>query len=222
MLPDWFPRRPLVIQLLMQCAREGIQVEFNTEDIYHFWSSFIDRICAREATIYPALNQDVIKNILVWLSNKTRMQASNTGPITQADLSDAFFAVKGTRPTDESAAMLQRLPSLGRISYDSPDRQFLDGFILNGLRAESIIQLAEANEKNSALFDEKWIHPLDRSGLWILDGYIEADESHEKTLIGIAKRSANRINRVLPSDIVCSISTCDTDEIDYKGVTISE
>ena len=36
--------------------------------------------------------------------------------------------------------MLQRLPSLGRIDADSPNRQFLDLFILNALRSESIIR----------------------------------------------------------------------------------
>lgn len=111
-----------------------------------------------EARIYPTLNPEIIKNVLLYLADRTRSNSGNTGPISQSDLSDAFESAAGFRPNDESSIMLQRLPSLGRISADSPDRQFLDSFILNGLRAENIIQLSKS--WNSSMLNIAWKCPL--------------------------------------------------------------
>lgn len=197
-------------------------VELATDDIYTFWSSFLEKVCAREATIYPALNQTVIRDVLVKLADQTRTKQTDTGPITQRDLSEAFFAVTGTRPTDESATMLQRLPSLGRISVDSPDRQFLDGFILNGLRAEYIINLTESQAKNNPIFDEKWIHPLAFSGLQILESYTRQGKDRRDSLIGIAKNASNRSNSILSTDIISALSLSHVEVLDYKGIHVSE
>lgn len=98
---------------------------------------------------------------MLHLANHTRFSAGNTGPITQNDLSDAFIKAAGFSPTDESSIMLQRLPSLGRINADSPDRQFLDSFILNGLRAESIIQLSKSWDP--AVLSADTHYPADQS-----------------------------------------------------------
>ena len=139
-LPAWFPKRPLVIQLLLKNATDIFSVDYALRDICGCWYAFLTRICEREAKIYPALNPDVIKRVLIKLAEQARLLPNGTGPITQNDLSLAFSTVVGINPNDETSIMLQRLPSIGRISADSPDRQFLDGFILNGLRAEGIIQ----------------------------------------------------------------------------------
>lgn len=143
-LPVWLPKRPLIMQLLLRYASDVFSIDYALEDICGFWYAFLTKMCEREAKIYPALNPEIIKNVLLILANKTRASIQNTGPITQEDLEKAFTEAAGFRPNDESSIMLQRLPSLGRVSADSPDRQFLDTFILNGLRAESIIQLSKS------------------------------------------------------------------------------
>ena len=178
-LPEWFPRRPLVIQLLMKYAIDIFAIKHALEDICGFWYVFLSKICEREAKIYPALNPEVIKSVLIRLAEHTRLCPNNTGPITQSDLSEAFKAVTGLSPSDETSIMLQRLPSLGRISDDSPDRRFLDSFVLNGLRAEGIIQLSKSWD--NSIIDADWIHPLDLIGLTILSEYIEKDEKRLET-----------------------------------------
>lgn len=218
-LPVWLPKRPIVMQLLLQYAGDIFSMEHAIDDICGFWYAFLYKICEREARIYPALNPEVIKDVMIFLANLTRTSANNTGPITQEDLSKAFTTVTGFTPSDESAIMLQRLPSLGRISTDSPDRHFLDTFILNGLRAEGIIQFSKSWDTKLLEFD--WIYPLDQTGLSILAEYISKDVHRMTTFLGLARNASRSANKILASDIISAICMIDIDSLDFEDINIS-
>lgn len=219
-LPLWFPKRPLVIQLLLKYAGDIFSVNYALDDMCGFWYAFLSKICEREANIYPTLNPEIIKNVLLYLSNFTRSSTSNTGPISQTDLSNAFEFASGFSPSDESSIMLQRLPSLGRISADSPDRQFLDGFILNGLRAENIIQLSKSWD--TSILATEWKYPLDTTGLQILSEYISKDSKRLDTFITMARKASTAANKVLASDIVSALCLLDVDYLDFKDICIRD
>lgn len=218
-LPVWFPKRPLVIQLLLKYASEIFSIDMVLEDICSFWYVFLSKICEREATIYPALNPEIIKQVLLYLANMTRIAKNNIGPITQSDLSNAFEKVTGIQPNDETAIMLQRLPSIGRISADSPDRQFLDTFILDGLRAEAIIQ--DVKNWDQTWVSCSWCNPLDLVGYQILSKYISKDEKSINAFLTIARNAANSENKILASDIVAAMSYLDMEYLDFKDLYIS-
>ena len=116
--------------------------------------------------------------------------------------------------------MLQRLPTLGRVSADSPDRQFLDSFILNGLRAEGIIQLSKSWDNKT--FSATWNFPLDKTGLSILASYIELDLSRIDSFLELARRAANAGNNVLASDIIAAICLLDIPLLDFKDLFIKD
>ncbi len=219
-LPAWFPKRPLVIQLLLKYANEIFSLNNALDDICSFWYVFLSKMCEREAKIYPALNPETIKQVLLILANKTRFETQNTGPITQSDLSSAFETATGFQPNDESAIMLQRLPSIGRINADSPERRFLDLFILNGLRAEAIIQAIKSWDLS--ITAHAWKNPLDQTGYAILAEYISKDEKRINAFLTMARHAANSSNVILASDIVAAISYLDVEYIDYKNLYISE
>lgn len=218
-LPVWLPKRPLIMQLLLKYASDVFSVDYALEDICGFWYAFLTKMCEREAKIYPALNPEIIKNVLILLANKTRTSEQNTGPITQGDLADAFAEAAGFRPNDESSIMLQRLPSLGRVSADSPDRQFLDTFILNGLRAESIIQLSKSWD--AKLMAIEWKNPLNQVGLSILAEYISKDERRIDAFLTLARQASTSNNKVLAADIVAAICLLDSSSLDFKGLEIT-
>lgn len=217
-LPVWFPKRPLVIQLLLKYASEVFSIKYAMDGICGFWYAFLTKICEREAKIYPSLNPEVIKKVLILLANKTRLYSSNTGPITQNDLSEAFQKATGFQPNDESAIMLQRLPSLGRIDADSPNRQFLDIFILNALRSEGIIQAV--NTRDEALLSEEWKNPLDDTGCCILSEYIAGDIKRKEAFLSIARKASNQKNAVLLSDIVAALCLLDDVAIDFQNIYV--
>lgn len=218
-LPVWLPKRPIVMQLLLQYASDIFSMEHALDDVCGFWFAFLCKICEREARIYPALNPEAIRDVMIFLANQTRASTNNTGPITQEDLSRAFVAVTGVTPGDESAIMLQRLPSLGRVSTDSPDRQFLDTFILNGLRAEGIIQLSKSWDIKVLALD--WLNPLDQTGLSILAEYISKDQHRIATFMGLARNAACASNKVLAADIISAICMLDVDALDFEDICIS-
>lgn len=219
-LPAWLPRRPLVIQLLLKYASDIFTVEDALNDVCSFWYVFLNKMCQREAKIYAALNPEVIQNVLISLANKTRTSKHNTGPITFGELSDAFYDATGITPSDETSIMLQRLPTLGRVSADSPDRQFLDSFILNGLRAEGIIQLSKS--WNPKILSASWKFPLDKTGLSILAAYIELDLSRVDSFLELARRATNAGNHVLAADIVAAICLLDIPLVDFKDLFIKD
>ena len=217
-LPAWFPKRPLVIQLMQKYAEDMFSVEHALDDICSFWYVLFHKICEREAKIYPALNPEVIKKVLLYLADMTRFSADNVGPITQNNLSDAFVSAAGVTPNDETAIMLQRLPSLGRISADSPDRQFLDNFILDGLRAESIIGLSKS--WNPEVFQKEWKNPLNQIGLSILAEYAGNDVKRKDSLYYIAREASTGKNQVLAADIISTMCMIPEESIDCKGIVI--
>lgn len=217
-LPTWLPKRPLVIQLLFKYASDIFSIQNIFDDICSFWYAFLTKLCEREAKIHPSLNPETIKKVLMNLANQTRVSKDNTGPITQSDLSNAFENVTGISPNDEAAIMLQRLPSLGRISADSPDRQFLDSFILNGLRAESIIQMSMSWDEK--ILSTDWKYPLDQTGLSILAEYIRMDAKRVDSFLAIARSAALGKNKVLAADIVSAICLLDVSSLDFKGIYI--
>ena len=77
--------------------------------------------------------------MLCEVASRTRVKIGDVGPVSAMEINQAFEKVVGLRPSDESAIILQRLPTLGRVESESPDRQFVDQYVLDGLRAENLI-----------------------------------------------------------------------------------
>lgn len=218
--PAWFPKRPLVLQIMEHYIQNAFEQEGFFPDVFSFWRIFLNSICEREARIHSALNPHNIMQILILLAEMTRCKSNEVGPLTMQDLALAFEKAVGTRPTDETAIMLQRLPGIGRIDAESPDRQFLDSFILNGLRAENIIQIQQERQMDKLNF--KWTNPLDMNGCTVLAGYIQQEDNLGKFL-GLAVQAQNHINQVLASDIIASITfVSDCTELDCKNIHISD
>lgn len=219
-LPEWLPKRPFVVQLVLKCAPELLHTDYSSEDIWDFWYEFLNKLCEREAKINAILNPDTIRQILILLAKRTRNKKEDVGPLTLKDLADTFEEVVGMQPNDESSIMLQRLPGIGRINADSPDRQFLDMFILNGLRAENIIQIKDNSMRE--ILDEKWDNPMDLNGCTILAAYIQKEPDRKGDFINWAIQASRYKNSVLTGDIVSSIGLLDEEEVDYKGIVIKD
>ena len=136
-VPDWLPRRPLICQTISDLAADQFDTMFGDEgDEIAFWNHFIEVLCERDARIHTSFDAPIIFSIFKNLARMTRAKAANVGPISLTELQNAFEAATGAAPVEEASIMLQRLPSLGRVSTESNDRQFVDIYILDGLRAK--------------------------------------------------------------------------------------
>lgn len=169
-IPQWLPKRPLIMSIAIHNISDIFDQESSIVNECDFWDKFLTLLSKREARISSVLHDETIKDIMIRVARISRIKDKNFGPITLLDLNKAFEDITGERPNEESAIMLHRLPGLGRINADSNDRMFVDSYILNGLRAEDIIQAVEKSD--NTVFNEKWINPLNIEGINILSNYI--------------------------------------------------
>lgn len=218
LLPVWFPRSPLSIRLLQEYGEDVCSVKHSLDNICSFWHALLEKICEREAGMHPELSPEVIKEVLFYLADMTRDCVDGVGPITRTDFSEAFTKATGAVPDAGMIELLQGLPSLGKISETSPDRQFTDRFILDGLRAESIIQLSLV--WTPEVFQKEWKHPLNQTGQSILAEYIEKKEDGKATFLYLARNASLGKNQVLASDIVAAVSMFSVEVMDFQNMSV--
>ena len=220
-IPQWLPKRPLIMSIAIHNINELFDENNAIVNECDFWDKFLTLLAKREARISSVLHDETIKNIMIRVARISRTKDKDFGPITLNDLNKAFEDITGERPNEESAIMLHRLPGLGRLDADSNDRMFVDSYILNGLRAEDIINSVQNMEKS--IFEENWINPLNIEGINILANYIEYDEERLKTFLNAAVLCNRKSNSVFIADIVTAIvKTFIYPYIDFKGINITE
>lgn len=220
-IPAWLPRRPLICQTISDLAADQMESMFGENgNEAEFWNYFIQVLCKRDASIHVSFDAETIYRIFVNLARLTRSKSANVGPISPAELQGAFEAATGSAPVEEASIMLQRLPSLGRVGIDSNDRQFVDVYILDGLRAKDIaITCAAGDPDFTSVAASKWTNPLDDLGQRILS----ADSSiSEKTKLASASRAQALGNYVLASDLVGSLMRESGTTMDFQGLELHD
>lgn len=202
-LPIWLPKRPLICQIINTIEKEELEKIFiDSYSSVQFWNTLIINICAREARISPKLLPENIYKILKDIANITRTKINNVGPISFMEINRSFAKVVGTSPVDDSAVMLQRLPGLGRVSSENMDRQFIDYYILDGLRADHLIEIVYRN--CDIAIEENWINPLGKTGIEIVAMKMQQDRS-ANVFIEYLKKSNLGINKIITGDILASL-----------------
>lgn len=222
-LPQWLPRRPLVCQIvgnLDDVALEALNNDVSGE--VEFWGYLIKSICEREALIKSgALEASTIKSVLVRLARATRVKSGNIGPISVAEVTEAFQQVTGASPGDESVAMLLRLPAFGRVGAETQDRQFVDLYILDGLRAEDVIAIAHDDTQFLEVRDSIWKNGLERVGTAIVGQ--DALSRYDKTgYVRCMRTASDGTNKQLGADTFGSLLSAGALPSDLGNLTLSK
>jgi len=217
-LPDWLPKRPLLFQMLVELHREGFPISIDTASgNADLWDHISGLICRREARINVNLEEKTILAILRRLGRESRKFPDDIGPVTLESLKRAYKAVRGYEPADEDAVLLQKLPGLGRISYESRDRRFVDKYLVDGFRGSDAVETLEIQDTD--VVDDAWVNPLDALGLSILAQKI-TDESLDRQALSFAKRCAQRGNAVMAADLISALGFTDNADLDCAGIVI--
>lgn len=226
-LPAWLPRRPLICQTIASLEEDDLNAMFEAEggDVT-FWHTLMDVICNREARINPVLVPDNIKKILMLIARATRTKSHDVGPVSIGEINRAFEAVLHQPPVDESAIILQRLPGLGRPAAETTDREFIDKYILDGLRGLDIVTCVRGGDP---IERELWVNPLQELGQKIVADAIDAKNPAEspglaQPFIKFARKCANSVNRVGAGDVVGGLLRTQTigEKVDFDQLRISE
>ena len=219
-IPEWLPRRPLVSKMLASFDSADLKVLSEDGGETDFWHRLLNAICVRESRIHPSLDKSTIRSVLLELAHVSRTRANDVGPISLQDLNDAFASVVGRPPLDEASAMLQRLPVLGRVDPSSSDRQFVDTYILDGLRATSIAEMTVVGTHREAVH-EKWRNPLSVFGQSVLTQHI-VDSGNRSGYLRFLRQLSTSNNRVLAGDILTALLGIEGFEFDFKNLVVSD
>jgi len=135
-LPDWLPRKPLLLSYLLRekLFDEILEID-GSQGFGHAWDSFLGSICLREASLErSSMESETIRAVLERLAFSVRARTSGTGPITGADLADAYTAETGQAAGEGVLAQLQRLPGLAQRDAEAGSRSFVDYDMLAALQ----------------------------------------------------------------------------------------
>jgi len=220
-IPAWLPRRPLICQTINNLPEDDRIEMFDAgESETAFWDHFMRVLCLRDARIHVAFDPDTIYGVLKRLSRLTRTKAANVGPVTLSDMQRAFEDIVGQPPGEEASVMLQRLPSLGRLGRETDDRQFTDTYILDGLRAKDVGEIAlSSHEIIRDVLHTAWGNGLDALGQRILANDAKCSDNR---LVTLSREASTSGNKTLASDIVASLAVRSADVMDFGGLELSD
>lgn len=174
-LPDWLPRKPLLLSYLLRHKLfDQILAIDGSKGFGYAWDSFVDAICAREASLErSAMEAATVRAVLERLAFSVRAKANGTGPIAGVDLAEAYTAETGQPAGEGVLAQLQRLPGLAQRDAESGTRSFVDfdmlaalqggafaSHVLSGFSGVSTIPLAPLSEQAQDMA----VHVLKKSG----------------------------------------------------------
>lgn len=191
--PSWLPRKPLVFQVISTLRPEQLDSIIRDESgELTFWGKFLSTVCTRESlNIQSVIDPETVKNIIVYLAERTREQAEPLGRLSTSLAREAFIAVTGEHPDEAGEQLLMRLCTLGRIDPGSPDRQFVDPYIVDGLRAEGLI--STISQQRREFSNKVWKQALGRLGWSLLSDHlhhVSADRLYVSSM-AMAERGGN-------------------------------
>jgi len=216
-VPEWMPRKPLICQLLAKLPAtevDALQTGANGETM--FFENVFDTICLRETKINPSIVKETLKDILLFLAQKTREFSVDQERISTEEINQAFYEVTGYSPIDESAILLQRLPYLGRIGSGGSDRIFIDSYAKDGLRGLAIVNACQRVDKRVS--SARWQQPLAELGSKIMAQAINPGGAVEK----FVKLCIIHGNEQVACDYVTARLISAESVIDFQNLAVSD
>lgn len=219
-LPPWIPRKPLVFQVLSTLECEAAKTVLESDDgEFSFWGKFINAVCEREARIHGSLQADAIRQILIALAEATREGNEFLGRLSIRAVREAYEKVIHDTPDQAGEQMLMRLCTLGRVSPETPERQFVDNYIVDGLRAEALIFAID--QQSREIGGKVWKQPLHRFGWYLLlESFVQFDKEglFRDTLASLTKWQ----NSQAYSEVLSVILATEGSPIDCKNFFITD
>lgn len=219
-VPEWLPRKPLMFQILAEIdAPEADRILSGTTGEIGFWGQFIDTVCVREARIHTSIDPSSVREVLTNLASYTRLGDRELGRLSPKDVNKAYETATGMAPDESGQLMLSRLCTLGRIEPESPDRQFVDPYIVQLLFAESLAE--DISNKNYSLLDLYWRQSIQQIGLVFLAQWIELYDL-EKDALSVIHRAADPVNGQAVGELVAALTLMLNAPLDLGGLIVKD
>ncbi|MFK7422608.1 NACHT domain-containing protein [Micrococcus luteus] len=215
-LPQWFPRKPLMCQMLTSFTQEELESLLTSEaGELDFIDKSLDLVGGREVDQYPVFEAETIKNILIRLALATRFSNVRDGRLDPDVISECFNSVVGSYPGEESALLLQRVPYLGRVNVGDPARTFVNEYMrdaLIGLAYKKMLNHEYSRELPQAIRGA-----LGPDGCRIFMANADCG-----AVIDFVKDMARRESEQVAADAVAALLIHAGSDLDLTGVMLSD
>ena len=225
-LPDWLPRKPLILSYLIQNNLLAEILEIDASEGYGFaWDSFISKIAERESQIERAvMDAQTVRFVMERLAFSVRSTLSGTGPITGNDLANTYTLETGQPAGEGVLAQLQRLPGLTQRDQEAGSRSFVDSDMLAALQGGALSRFISGQYKNVGAAP---LAPISQKAIEVASHLIRRDGGTSSTPLSIAERLTNETtaaaNAQLAADCFCVAMAMARDEdrpLDCHGCAI--
>lgn len=193
-LPDWLPRRPLLIGYLagrnMLRDASGLGREVGAG-----WDALLDAICVREARTDMGIDSASIRNIIERLATRARRSSSGRGPLGFEDLTAVFRELQGYQPDPGALLILQRLPGLQVEDSQNNTRSFMDDDLVDAARAGDLVKWVVNPDAQRASLFSAWSTSLGEVGLEVFRSRCESWRVSGESL-QVAMSQLNRVDDV--------------------------
>lgn len=227
-LPDWLPRKPLILSYLLRSNlfSEILAID-SSKGFGYAWDHFLTRICEREAGLEnSSMDPQTIRSVLERLSDGVRSKSSGTGPITGNDLAEAYAQETGQAAGEGVLAQLQRLPGLTQRESEMGSRSFVDPDMLGALQGSSFAKRVLGNFPS---IDASPLDVLPNKAIAMATHMLSTQGATAETVITIAEQLSRRSQRDRVSAQVIgdcySVATrlaadADTQALNLRGLVI--
>ncbi len=229
-LPDWLPRKPLLIGYLIQKDLIGDIVKIDgSMGFSHAWDTFLTKITFREAELESStMEAQTLRAVMERIAFSVRERPSGTGPVTGTDLANAFSIETGQIAGEGVLAQLQRLPGLTQRDQDPGERSFVDEDMLAALQGSAFHKIIVGNFKS---YNTKPIAPLSQKAIGMAAYLLRQTGYQVSTLVSMAKgmirqkQSHDEFGQILSDILSVALNMANLENVqivDFNGIEISE
>ncbi|WP_027150652.1 NACHT domain-containing protein [Methylobacter tundripaludum] len=227
-LPDWLPRKPLLLAYLTQHGLfdEILQID-SSQGFGYAWDKFLRLITEREAQLERAvMDPQSIRAVMERLAMLVRSRHSGTGPIAGTDLSEAYYVETGQVAGEGVIAQLQRLPGLTQRDQDPGARAFVDADMLAALQGSAFAKLILNPVKIDKIIP---LSGISDNAIAMASHILHQGNATSETLIAITTNFAQRAaidaltNQKLADCCAVGMNMSISEsafEIDFRGLTV--
>lgn len=219
-VPKWLPRKPLMFLVLAEIDKLEVE-KILSSDLAEigFWGQFIDTVCARESKIHSSIDPASVREVLMNLARRTRSSNRELGRLTPKDVNQAYEDATGAAPDESGQLMLSRLCTLGRIEPESPDRQFVDPYIVQLLFAENLAN--DVSTRGFHILEETWRQALKEIGIYFLAQWIDLYFLKPDVVLMIEREASPKNSQAL-GELVAALSLIEGDVMIFNDVKIRD
>lgn len=225
-LPDWLPRKPLILSYLIQNnLLTGILNIDASQGYGHAWDAFITKITERESQIERAvMDSQTLRFVMERLAFSVRAKISGTGPITGNDLANTYYIETGQSAGEGVLAQLQRLPGLTQRDQEAGSRSFVDADMLAALQGGALSRFIWGQYKPKG---DSPLSALSDKAINVAAYLLKRDGGNSATTLSIVERmlrdSSDATNMQLAADcfsIALALSKEEDYSLDCRGIIL--